>query len=368
MLALKICGFSLFSVCGATFLSWSHSCSIRKCLCAVTLTRIVAFFHTQTHTQPRTRPCTHIHTQKLADCPKDSAATLTLSVSCCLSDTWSVLRQTSRPEVSTTAEPPDAVSLVTITYRIANKYSAFSLKGLAESLCSPLYLSGLLATSAAAAGQSIRLPQIVKRSISSRSLLGALWFISEASSASSSCKGEAVGGSVSDWGSEVEGQLSAAAGEASVGGGRNKSGRRAGWVVTTDEEKVGGLQGVTGTWSTLDSPEWQRIKSINSFFCISNYFLDSCCLERLKYSNNNLLLLILYLKMLLCLSRKISFAQNKNKAVDIVHLMTLYMVLVARQPQQTTASQCNLSSCLQKGKLLPFLASLSTDYTKKLIY
>lgn len=138
------------------------------------------------------------------------------------------------------------MSLVTITYRIVNKYSAFSLEDWAESLRSPLYLSGLLATSAAAAGQSIRLPQIVKRSISSRSLLGALWFISEASSASSSCKGEAVGGSASDWGSEVEGQLSAVAGEASVGGGRNKSGRGAGWVVTEDEEEVGGLHGVTG--------------------------------------------------------------------------------------------------------------------------
>lgn len=53
-------------------------------------------------------------------------------------------RQTSRLEASTTAGLSDAASLSIITYCITNKYSAFSLEGLAYSLCSLLYLSGYL--------------------------------------------------------------------------------------------------------------------------------------------------------------------------------------------------------------------------------
>lgn len=118
----------------------------------------------------------------------------------------------------------------------------------------------LFATSALAAAQSMRLPQIVKRSISSRSLLVVLCFGSEAScvasSSSSSSSLESEDGVCSGSGGGVGGRLVGTAGDVSVGGGGNRSVLEVGWVVT---EEDGDLQGVAGTCSTLDSPV--KIKS-----------------------------------------------------------------------------------------------------------
>lgn len=105
----------------------------------------------------------------------------------------------------------------------------------------------------AAAGQSMRLPQIVKRSISSRSFLGVLCFSSGAPCASPSSSLESGGVGCSGSGGGVGGRPAGAAGEALVGGVGNKSVLGVGWVVT-EEEDDGGLQGVTGICSTLDSP------------------------------------------------------------------------------------------------------------------
>lgn len=101
----------------------------------------------------------------------------------------------------------------------------------------------LIATSAAAAAQSMRLPQIVNRSISSRSLLGVLCFSSEASFASSCSSLVRAGAGCSVSGSGVGGRLG---GAASAGGGGNKSVLGVGWVVTEEGEDNddGGLQDV----------------------------------------------------------------------------------------------------------------------------
>ncbi len=96
----------------------------------------------------------------------------------------------------------------------------------------------LIATTAAAAAQSMRLPQIVKRSISSRSLLGVLCFSSEAPCASCCSSLDSDGMGCSGSGGGVGGRL---AGASSVGGGGNKSVLGVGWVVT-EEEDDGGLQ------------------------------------------------------------------------------------------------------------------------------
>lgn len=102
----------------------------------------------------------------------------------------------------------------------------------------------------------MRLPQIVKRSISSRSFLGVLCFSSEAPCASPSSSLGIEGAGCSASGSGVGGWLAGAAGGASVGGGGNKSVLGVGWVVTEEEEEEDGvLQGGTGICSTFDSPE-----------------------------------------------------------------------------------------------------------------
>ncbi|KAA8588620.1 hypothetical protein FQN60_009965 [Etheostoma spectabile] len=100
----------------------------------------------------------------------------------------------------------------------------------------------LIATSAAAAGQSMRLPQIVKRSISSRSFLGVLCCSSEASCASHSSSLESEGAGCLGSGGGVGERLASAAGDGSVGRGGNKSLLGVGWVVTEEEEHGGGLQ------------------------------------------------------------------------------------------------------------------------------
>lgn len=128
------------------------------------------------------------------------------------------------------------------------------LAGRARLKCSLLaaFPEWLIATSAAATGQSMRLPQIVKRSISSRSFLGVLCFSSEAPCASSSSSLESEGVICSGSGGGVGGRLDGAAGEASVGSGGNKSVLGVGWVVTEEEDV--GLHGVVGICSTLVSP------------------------------------------------------------------------------------------------------------------
>lgn len=87
----------------------------------------------------------------------------------------------------------------------------------------------------------MRLPQIVKRSISNRSFLGVLCFSSESplilSSPSSSLEGDAAVCSGSGGG--VGGRQAAVAEEESEGGGGNRSDLGVGWVVT--EEEKGGL-------------------------------------------------------------------------------------------------------------------------------
>lgn len=134
-----------------------------------------------------------------------------------------------------------------------------------EAFCSLSFLSGYIsATSAAVAGQSMRLPQIVKRSISSRSLFGILCFISEASCASpsSSVESEGAGGSGSNGG--VGGRLAGVAGEASLSTGGNKSVLGVGWVVTEEEEDGGsGLQGWIS--STFESPVKDSEQSFELF-------------------------------------------------------------------------------------------------------
>lgn len=121
------------------------------------------------------------------------------------------------------------MSSLTITYCVflislinTQLSAAVGWKGPVREPLFPIFPEWLLATSlAAAAAQSILLPQIVKRSISSRSFLGVLCFISEASwasSSSSSFETDGAGGSSSALGDGVGGWLSGVAGEASVSG------------------------------------------------------------------------------------------------------------------------------------------------------
>lgn len=126
-----------------------------------------------------------------------------------------------------------------------------------ESLLRSVFPEWLIAALATAAAQSMRLPQIVKRSISSRSSLGVLCLSSEAACASPSSSLESDGKGCSGSGGGVGGRLAGAAGEAAVGGGGNKSVLGIGWVVTDEEEEEeddGGLQGLADVLSTLDSP------------------------------------------------------------------------------------------------------------------
>lgn len=85
--------------------------------------------------------------------------------------------------------------------------------------------------------------------------MGVLCFSSEAPCSSPSSSLESEGAGCSGSGGGVGGWLAGAAGEASVGGGGNKSVLGVGWVVTEEEEEAdGGLPGVAGICSTLDSP------------------------------------------------------------------------------------------------------------------
>lgn len=127
----------------------------------------------------------------------------------------------------------------------------------------------LFATSAVAAGQSMRLPQIVNRSISSRSLLLVLCFGSEAPCASSSSsprESEEDGSSGSGVG--VGGRLVGTAGDVSADGGGSRSVLGVGWVVT---EEDGDLQGVAGMCSTLDSPERNSEQRLNVLTGVKTY-------------------------------------------------------------------------------------------------
>lgn len=101
-----------------------------------------------------------------------------------------------------------------------------------------------VATLAAAAAQSMRFPQIVKRSISSRSFLGVLCFSSEFSSVSPSSSLESETTFCSCSGGGVGGRQAGAGGEESVGGGGNRSVLGVGCVVT--EGGNGGLEGAAG--------------------------------------------------------------------------------------------------------------------------
>lgn len=84
--------------------------------------------------------------------------------------------------------------------------------------------------------------------------MGVLCFRSEAPCTSHSSSLESEGAGCSGSGGGVEGRLARAAGDGSVGRGGNKSLLGVGWVVTEEEEHSGGLQGVTGFCSILDSP------------------------------------------------------------------------------------------------------------------
>lgn len=108
------------------------------------------------------------------------------------------------------------------------------------------------ATFVASAAQSIRLPQIVKRSISRRSFLGVLCFDSGSSFSSPSSVDRGGAGCS---GSGGGGWPAAAVVEGSVSGKGNRSALGAGWVVMKEAEEGGWLQGAGTTFSTLDSPE-----------------------------------------------------------------------------------------------------------------
>ncbi len=92
--------------------------------------------------------------------------------------------------------------------------------------------------------------------------MGVLCFSSVAPCASPSSSLESEGAGCSGSGGGVGGRLAGAAGEASVGGGGNKSVLGVGWVVT-EEEDGGGLQGVAGICSTLDSPVKNSGRKLN---------------------------------------------------------------------------------------------------------
>lgn len=95
--------------------------------------------------------------------------------------------------------------------------------------------------------------------------MGVLCFSSEAPCASSSSSLESEGAGCSASGGGVAGRLAGAAGEASVGGGGNKSVLGVGWVVTEEEEEEDAApQGVTGIRSAFDSPVKNSEPQFNS--------------------------------------------------------------------------------------------------------
>lgn len=107
----------------------------------------------------------------------------------------------------------------------------------------------LIATSAAATGQSIRLPQSVKRSISSR----VLCFGSVDPRASSSSSVERIGLGCSGSGAGALGRFAGAARDALSEGEGKKSVLGVGWLVTDEEVNNGVWQGVAVISSTRDS-------------------------------------------------------------------------------------------------------------------